>query len=447
MTRVYWRTAEADGPPVTGHLDHGPPPDRVDVAIVGAGFAGLSIACDLLHAAPGIRLAVLDAHWAGYGASGRNAGGVLPFVPLWLLPGGAGRFDHAAVHRLLYARIARRPGGFAEPAGPQVRAEPAVPTRMALLGRSRLLMAGLDWLGESLATAGFPVRRWSRSETAEYGVRAQGAVVVDMWTIQPARTVAALVQELVRSGGRLYEHTPVVTVIPGPDRVELVLGADVPKVAGVAPPAGDRARMVADRVVVATGGYTATIDLPDPPRAEVKHTYMRANPVGPPEPPPHFFIAPGHGNPYWRFHNGNLLFGGVDRRGLQPGEAADALPAAHTTVDRLLRRWAPAAADLRPSYRWGGPLHVTPTETPHLGVSAVSERIIYALGYSGSGVALTLASGPLVRDLVLGTDVADAEAVELRRAFQETRLPLGSLPRVLTSIAGRLLRVPKPPRQ
>lgn len=56
-----------------------PPLDRditADVAIVGAGYCGLSTALHLAEA--GTRVAVLDAHEPGWGASGRNAGHCTP---------------------------------------------------------------------------------------------------------------------------------------------------------------------------------------------------------------------------------------------------------------------------------------------------------------------------------------------------------------------------------
>ncbi|RWA81687.1 FAD-binding oxidoreductase [Mesorhizobium sp.] len=58
-----------DRPPIEGRID-------VDLAIVGGGFAGLSTA---LHAAErGIAVAVLEAEIIAWGATGRNAGFVVP---------------------------------------------------------------------------------------------------------------------------------------------------------------------------------------------------------------------------------------------------------------------------------------------------------------------------------------------------------------------------------
>ena len=60
------------------------PGDRdVDVCIVGAGYTGLWTAYYLKRADPSLRIAILEARFAGFGASGRNGG--------WLSGSGARR--------------------------------------------------------------------------------------------------------------------------------------------------------------------------------------------------------------------------------------------------------------------------------------------------------------------------------------------------------------------
>jgi len=53
-----------------------PGPTEADVAIVGAGYTGLWTAYYLKRAQPSLRIVVLDAQRAGFGASGRNGGWV-----------------------------------------------------------------------------------------------------------------------------------------------------------------------------------------------------------------------------------------------------------------------------------------------------------------------------------------------------------------------------------
>ena len=60
-----------------GHYEPSPALEgdlKVDVAVIGGGFTGLSTAYNLRRQAPGLTVAVLEAEVVGYGASGRNGG-------------------------------------------------------------------------------------------------------------------------------------------------------------------------------------------------------------------------------------------------------------------------------------------------------------------------------------------------------------------------------------
>ena len=54
---------------------------EADVCIVGAGYTGLWTAYYLNRADPALRIVVLEASFAGYGASGRNGGWVTAELP------------------------------------------------------------------------------------------------------------------------------------------------------------------------------------------------------------------------------------------------------------------------------------------------------------------------------------------------------------------------------
>jgi gamma-glutamylputrescine oxidase len=427
MSAVYWLLA-ADSLPVRAAAPE-PPPARVDVAVLGAGFAGLSIALDLLRTAPGLWVALIEANQVGHGASGRNAGLVFPVAVLpWLLPGSAGGHDPYRSQRLMHARVTTHARQLSqEYPDAEVRA-----ARLVLLASNRLTAAGLAWVGDVLDRTGIAAEHWPAEQvTAACGAPARAALVLDAWTIQPALLAAQLAARFVAAGGTLHERTRVSAVVPTRT--------------GVTVHAGD-ATVQADHVVVCTGAYTGALAVPDPLRARPVHSYMRAS-LGLPESTTAtlggdglFVSAPGLGMPYWRVHGRRLLFGGLDISGLTPGSAADGLRSAHRRVDRLLRRRLPGAAGLLAAYRWGGAMHVTPSEAPYLAHSATSDRVVYAVGFGGSGVALTLNSGPLVRDLVLGPTTADPEAVALRQAIQSTSIPWRSLATTVRPGVTHLLR-------
>ncbi len=73
--RNYWLTT-TEFPRTEVH----PLPDRVEVAVIGAGFTGLSAARTL--AQRGAKVAVLESETIGWGASSRNGGMVLTGMKL-----------------------------------------------------------------------------------------------------------------------------------------------------------------------------------------------------------------------------------------------------------------------------------------------------------------------------------------------------------------------------
>ena len=74
----FWWRSLGGPPPLRAPL---PGPLEADVAIVGAGYTGLWTAYYLKRADPALRIVVLEASFAGYGASGRNGGWVTAELP------------------------------------------------------------------------------------------------------------------------------------------------------------------------------------------------------------------------------------------------------------------------------------------------------------------------------------------------------------------------------
>src|SRR6202012_5657583 len=69
----YWWRALGGFPPRRESL---PGPTEADVCVVGAGYTGLWTAYYLAALRPDLRVVVLEAAFAGFGASGRNGGWV-----------------------------------------------------------------------------------------------------------------------------------------------------------------------------------------------------------------------------------------------------------------------------------------------------------------------------------------------------------------------------------
>src|SRR6266480_6176739 len=77
-------------------------PNSIDVAVVGAGFCGLSAARTL--AKRGVRVAVLEAETFGWGASSRNGGMVLTGMKL-LVPTLIKRYGRETVRKMYAASL------------------------------------------------------------------------------------------------------------------------------------------------------------------------------------------------------------------------------------------------------------------------------------------------------------------------------------------------------
>ncbi|MSW11833.1 MAG: FAD-dependent oxidoreductase, partial [Actinobacteria bacterium] len=79
---LWWNTLPPEllkpiGSPLPGDT-------TADIAIVGAGYTGLWTAYYLLKADPSLRVAIVEANYAGFGASGRNGGWASALFPAGL---------------------------------------------------------------------------------------------------------------------------------------------------------------------------------------------------------------------------------------------------------------------------------------------------------------------------------------------------------------------------
>ena len=97
VERNFWLTTVEAAPVTVREL-----PERVDVAVIGAGFTGLSAARTLARG--GARVGVLEAENVGWGASCRNGGMVLSGLKLGI-PTLLKRYGREATQRMYAASL------------------------------------------------------------------------------------------------------------------------------------------------------------------------------------------------------------------------------------------------------------------------------------------------------------------------------------------------------
>jgi glycine/D-amino acid oxidase-like deaminating enzyme len=205
-------------------------------------------------------------------------------------------------------------------------------------------------------------------------------------------------------------------------------------------PAG---RVDADRVVLATGVYSGGV-------RELRRAFV---PVGSQiiatEPVPDRLAGLGwasgelFGDSRLMVHyaqvspDGRVIFG---RGGGTIGPAGRVLPShlhdprRTRTVVSDFRRWFPDLADVRITHAWGGAVDRAPTHLPFAGRLEDSPRVVYALGYSGNGVAPSALLGRIAGRMALDIDDEDTRS-------PITAGPLGYLPpEPLRSVGGALVR-------
>ncbi|MFX0547416.1 NAD(P)/FAD-dependent oxidoreductase [Roseovarius sp. S1116L3] len=345
---------------------------KVDVCIIGGGYAGLSCALELARA--GTDCAVLDSKRIGQGASSRNGGlvsGGLKHAQAGLAKevgqDRAMRLMKEAAGTLLFlAGLITREGIDCDFA--QVGRFSCAWTR----GHYDALARSAD-LTEELT--GAPVRMIppgrQREEIGSDFYRG-GQVAEGAATIHPAKYVRGLAEAAERAGARLWGQTHVTGMTRGPDgwRVET-----------------DRGTIRAEKVMLGTNGYTGR-EVPWFRRRVVPvASFLIATEEIPPELAQelvpnargladtrrvlsYFRLSPDHKRVLWG--------GRVGTTAMDPRESARRL---HKVMTRV---W-PQLSDVRISHSWNGNVAFTFDFLPHLGEH---EGVHYALGCQGSGVAM-----------------------------------------------------------
>ncbi len=377
-----WAATAAPAPPTPALAES----IHTDVAVVGGGFTGLSTALHLAEA--GVACRVLEAGEPGWGASGRNGGQVNPTLKhdpddlLRLLGPEAGERLIAAIAGsadLVFDLIDRhhidceavRRGWLQVAHSP--RAVPGLHARAA------------HWARRGVATEVFDADRIARrtGSTAFAG----GWLDPRAGSLQPLSYTRGLARAALAAGAGVHGHTAVTGLQRDGSRWRLDTAGG--------------ASVHADRVVIATNGYTGALW----PR--LSETVIAANSfivaTTPLDAASLQRILPGGETAsntqrlllyFRRDGSGRLLLGGrghfADPRGPQDFR--------HLT--RALALLYPGLATAPIEHRWAGRVAITRDFMPH--VHEPAPGITIALGYNGRGIAAATAMGKHLADRLAG---------------------------------------------
>ena len=390
---LWWDTLPADlrmpiGPPLAGDA-------TADVVIVGGGYTGLWTAYYLITADPSLRITVLEAEVAGFGASGRNGGWASALFPASL------------------DALARKAGREAA-----VRMKRAMNDTVDEIGR---VAAAEDWdiewvKGGSVVLARTPLQ-WQEAQAEVAALRAWGFGADDLRllgtdeatamanatdvlgatfnphcaAINPAKLVRHLARSVAARGVTIHEGTSVSAIEPGVVRT-------------------NHGSVRAEFVVRATEGYTrmlkgqtrtlapvyslmlATEPLSDDIWAEIglsdRSTFSDGR---------HLII---YGQ---RTGDGRLAFGGRGAPyffGSRISPEQDRNPAVHAALWEILTDLFPVVSGSAVTHTWGGPLGVPRDWWASCGLDR-STGIAWSGGYVGDGVGTSNLGGRTLRDLIL----------------------------------------------
>ncbi|HJZ31974.1 MAG TPA: FAD-binding oxidoreductase [Hyphomicrobiaceae bacterium] len=353
---------------------------QADVAVIGAGYTGLSAAHAL--AGSGLEPVILEAHAPGWGASGRNGGVVTakfrPTFPAIAAAHGRdvakrmNQMAHEAVDAVaeLVDSLAIRRAAFTRTG--QVKAAHNAASLRAAVAEAEWLKAELNDASMQPLTAA-EVREETGSTAFVGGVRNLGS-----GGIHPLNYLYGLAEGVTARGIRLFAHSPVLRLRREPDGILLET------------PAGSvRARQVIiasnaySDLTGATGAVERTVI---PFRSAIIATEpLSANLAATIMPSRRTYSETRRMLRWFRMVDDRVLFGG--RGAFGKADSAAAFNSLRTAMVGIF----PELADVPLAYRWSGLVAMTLDQMPHVG--RLDDRVLFALGYNGAGIAMASLMG------------------------------------------------------
>lgn len=405
---------------------------RADVCIVGGGFTGLWTAHRLRDLDPNLRIAIVEADACGSGASGRNSGAMGHW---WTkLPALVRMIGAEDAQRVLRASIAILDDMHAfigeHRIDCELRRVPSVwsATSPASVGAWNGVFRAAESLGLTP-----PYRVLSKDELRSMfgqGPYLAGVVEEGVTRLQPALLARGLRAAAIARGVEIFEHSPVSGIEGGANAITVHAG---------------RGRIVADKVVLAANAWMAHLPEFRPSVVVVSSDIVITDPIPDLLDRLGMRNRPGGVNSRLMLNYGGLTPDGrvyVGRGGgtlaydAHIGPEFDWSAKQAAEVEEDFRFLYPELREVPVARFWAGPVDRSTTALPWFGRLIEDERVHYAIGYSGHGVAASALGGRILASTLLGRN---DEWTSLAECFQRARRG-GYPPEPIRYLGGRLVR-------
>ena len=378
---------------------------KTDVAIVGAGFTGLSAALDLAEA--GFNVVMLEGARVAWAASGRNGG------QIWT---GFSK-DMDDIEAKFGLHHARSLFALSQEAKALIH-ERCVKYGIDCDLRSGLFEAALkqSHLDQMAASADYMAKTYG-FEDYKLENRAGLRNHIDSSSylggrydptgghLHPLKYALGLAQACENKGVQIYELSrviayqsapnPVLTTSRGDVQADYVIFAGNALLGGLVPKIRPYQMPVGTYIIATEPMDAARAHRLMPSRAAAADWLFALN---------YYRLSADH----------RMLWGGrVSYSRLEPTSIAQAMAS-------IMLTYLPQLTDLRVDYAWGGYVSITMGRIPHVG--SLNDRVFFAQGFSGVGVALTGIVGRVMALAIQGSaEKFDVFARVPQRAFPGMR--------------------------
>ena len=379
----------------------------VDVCIIGGGLTGISSALNLIK--KGYSVALCEARKIGWGASGRNGGQL-----------GIGmRKDQYTVEKMLGLSHAKELWNLGLESVADVKSlikENNIDCHLVNGVMSTACFEKdideykfeIEHMSKNYKFEGY--KFFNKSEIKyeiDSDIYLAGMLNSGSYHLNPLKLTISLAK-LIKKNVKIFENNPVLKFYEKNDRVEVITKKGIIK---------------ANKVVVACNGYldsllgskknkfipinnyiVATEPLGEKKAKEViRNNYAVCD--------TRFIID------YYRFsEDWRMIFGGGETFTSRFAKDSESF------VTKRMIKVFPQLKKYKIDYSWGGTLAITVNRLPHFG-SIMNNKLIYAFGYSGHGLALSVLAGKLIAEHING----DSDRFKFFSDINHMSIPFGSL--------------------